>query len=1316
MFVRAKSKMADNVQSSMQKLNDQNYTIWKFKMQLVLSRDGLWGAVSAARPTTDADGAWAQKNEKAKVAIGLALDDSQLLHVMRLETAKEMWDTLQDYHERSSLTGKIHIWRTLYTTRLSEGGSMAEHLNELTALRLRLTALGEEVSDSSFVAAMLASLPKSYEGLLVALESRPDKDLTVDFVKGRLLDEGRRRRQEEARDEKALVSSAVSDKKSEKKKKEKVCYYCKKEGHFKRDCKKWAAEQKKESAEKAKVAVLAEDSDVCLLAGKAEEGGVWYFDSGATSHMTNDASILEKLDGSSESTILLADGKSTKAVGMGTGRLISVDGDGIRKNVTLANVYHVPSLAGNLLSVSKIADLGFEVVFDKAGCKVLQRGKVVLIGVRKGGLYHLKQIPEQALLAGAKHGDSCLHLWHRRLGHRDPEAVLKIVRDGLGHGLKLDRCDVESVCGSCCEGKMSRGSFPKKSTSRATAVGELVHTDLGGPMEVETPHGNRFFMTMVDDYSRYTVVYLLPKKSDAAERIREYCSLVKNQFGNYPKAIRSDGGGEYSSTSLKKFFADNGIVHEQTAPYSPQQNGVAERRNRYAVESVRCMLAESGLGKTYWGEAICTAIYLQNRLPSSSVDSTPFELWHGKKPSYGHLRIFGSQAYVHVPKEKRRKLDMKSEKLVFVGYAEGRKAYRFVNLMTECITVSRDAKFLELCTVKEAVKQVAPKAADTVSVPLVLPPAPEEQDEDAGTTPAGSDGESEPDLEATQYESASDGEQSFHGFPLDEIARRSKRSTKGIAPVRLIEEAYATAAALEEEIEPRTLHEAITCREKEQWNAAMLDELKSHSDNGTWDLVELPTDRKAVGSRWVYKLKRNSAGQVTKYKARLVAQGYSQKFGQDYDEVFAPVTSHTTLRVLLALASRNKMVLKHFDVKTAYLYGELDQILFMKQPPGYEVKGKEHYVCRLKKSIYGLKQSARCWNQKLDGALQEMGFKPSSADHCLYLKVEAGKRVFLLIYVDDIMVGAEDEKLVDAVYDSLKQKFEITNLGDLNFFLGMEIGCENGNYSVCLSGYIDRVVEKFGLCDAKGAKTPMEAGFVKVEDTTEALPDGSKYRSLVGVLLYIAVCARPDIAVSAAILGRKVEAPTQADYVAAKRVVRYLKATRDWRLVYSKAGGGLIGYTDADWAGDVSTRKSTSGYAFCYGGGAVSWASRKQACVTLSSMESEYVALSEASQELIWLRGLLEEMGDRQEEPTRMLEDNQSCIKFVGSERSSRRSKHIETREHFVKELCDRGVLKLEYCATDEMAADVLTKPLGTIKQRKFSAMLGLSSNGGNRC
>lgn len=270
----------------------------------------------------------------------------------------------------------------------------------------------------------------------------------------------------------------------------------------------------------------------------------------------------------------------------------------------------------------------------------------------------------------------------------------------------------------------------------------------------------------------------------------------------------------------------------------------------------------------------------------------------------------------------------------------------------------------------------------------------------------------------------------------------------------------------------------------------------------------------------------------------------------------------------------------------------------------------------------------------------------------------------------------------------------------------MEIVRQDGKYSVTLDGYIEKTAKRFGLQDAKPAKSPMDTGFVSTKDSSPPFENNTVYRSLVGALLYVAVCARPDIAVSASILGRKVCSPTEADWTAAKRVLRYLKCTKSARIQYS-SDADLIGYSDADWARDPNTRRSTTGYVFLYAGGAVAWGSHLQHSVTLSSMESEWVALGKASQEAVWLRRILEDLGEKQNSSTCILEDNQSCIHFVNSDRTTRRSKHIETKTNYVRELCEEDRLQLSYCPTDEMVADALTKPLGTLKTQKFSKMMG---------
>lgn len=653
--------------------------------------------------------------------------------------------------------------------------------------------------------------------------------------------------------------------------------------------------------------------------------------------------------------------------------------------------------------------------------------------------------------------------------------------------------------------------------------------------------------------------------------------------------------------------------------------------------------------------------------------------------------MFGSQAYVHVPETKRKKLDSKAKKLTFVGYAMEQKAYRFVDLQTDQITVSRDARFIELDN-------------GTASVDI---PTREEQKENEKVAE-----ENEEDIELIPFNEEKE-EDYYDAEGLDEgyednpnlTLRRSKRSNLGTLPQHLQDYTVGFAAcAVEGPVDHR---EALKDR---VWRDAMLEELESHQRNNTWTLVPLPEGRKAIGSKWVYKEKRNEENQVVKHKARLVAQGYAQRSGVDVDDVFAPVTCQATFRTFLSVAAKNGMHVRHLDVKTAYLYGHLEEEVFMRQPPGFVVPGKEHLVCRLQRSIYGLRQSARCWNRRLDEVLLKSGFKAAVADPCLYVGNSGNTKVFLVVYVDDILVASTNESELEKVCSSLEAEFELTSLGEVRHFLGVEVKREGNVFKISLQNYIDKLLKVFGMEQCKTAKSPMDPGYLKLADDGKPFEDPSNYRSLVGGLLYLAIVARPDIAATAGILGRRFSAPRECDWTAAKRVLRYLKATKCYQL---QLGGdqqqSLTGYSDADWAGDVGSRRSTSGILFKFGGGCIMWASRRQVCVSLSSMEAEYVALSETCQEALWLRRLLRDLGETQNQPTAIMEDNQGCLAFVRSERVSRRSKHIETKERFIQELCARGEVRLEYCPTDRMQADILTKPLGPVKHLELCKLLGLN-------
>lgn len=508
--------------------------------------------------------------------------------------------------------------------------------------------------------------------------------------------------------------------------------------------------------------------------------------------------------------------------------------------------------------------------------------------------------------------------------------------------------------------------------------------------------------------------------------------------------------------------------------------------------------------------------------------------------------------------------------------------------------------------------------------------------------------------------------------------------------------------------DPRTPSEALQGPKSQHWKEAMGDEFRSLVDNDTWELVELPLNRKAIGCKRLFKSKRDENGNVVRHKARLVAQGFTQKFGVDFDEVFAPVAKQVSLRTLLTIASRRGMIVKHVDVKTAYLHGILDETIYMKQPDMYHTGGA-NVVCRLKRSIYGLKQSARVWNQRIDGVFKSMQFVPSKADPCLYVRKKGNRVSFILIYVDDVIIATQTEEEFERIFEVLQKNFTMTNLGDVKHFLGIDIKRKSGSYTLCQQQYIRKLAERFGLQDAKPSKIPLDPAYLQQKEEEDCqLPNNSQYLSLIGGLLYVSVNSRPDVSVSVSILAQKCSCPTQRDWQEAKRILRYLNSTSDHRLHLGSTSTGLEMFVDADWASNHRHRKSNSGYLVRYGGGLISWASRKQSCVALSSTEAEFVALTEGCQELSWIKKLLKDFGEDVSNPVPTYEDNQSCIKLVEGDKIEKRSKHIDTKFFYVRELNEEKEIMLKYCPTEMMLADILTKPLHNVRIKTLREKIGI--------
>ena len=511
--------------------------------------------------------------------------------------------------------------------------------------------------------------------------------------------------------------------------------------------------------------------------------------------------------------------------------------------------------------------------------------------------------------------------------------------------------------------------------------------------------------------------------------------------------------------------------------------------------------------------------------------------------------------------------------------------------------------------------------------------------------------------------------------------------------------------------EPSSYEEAMRGVNKPKWSPAIDAEMASLERNGTWVLEALPAGRKAIKTRWLFKVKLDSAGSPKLYKARLVVQGFSQVAGVDFFETYAPVSNIATVRSVLALAACLDLELQQMDVDTAFLNAPVDEVIYATPPTGYQkysADGTPLYY-RLKRSLYGLKQSPRNWNSVINTWLCDFGLTRSTADPCLYVGISSDNALlYVVLYVDDLILASNSTAYLSRFKKAFGERFKVKDLGDLEFFVGIRIGRDRPSRSLFLdqSSYLERVLVRFGMETSKSVLTPtadfaLSCDMAPSTDAQVADMADVPYRSAVGSLLYAAVCTRPDIAFATRCVSQYMQNPGLDHWGAVKRILRYLQGTLHLKLTYSFGAssqgiGALHGFCDADFGGDIDSRRSTTGYAMLFGPALVAWSSRLQPTVAQSSTEAEYMALSECVNEVTWLRNLYTDLHHPQQGPTVIFEDNQGAIKIASNHLLSRRSKHIDIKHHLIREHIAAGAVKVSYVRTASQKADCLTKGVPT--------------------
>ncbi|GJZ03416.1 retrovirus-related pol polyprotein from transposon TNT 1-94 [Tanacetum coccineum] len=867
-------------------------------------------------------------------------------------------------------------------------------------------------------------------------------------------------------------------------------------------------------------------------------------------------------------------------------------------------------------------------------------------------------------------------------------------------------------------------------------------------MRVASINGKKYILVIVDDYSRFTWVKFLRSKDEAPDFIIKFLKMIQVRLQVTVRRIRTDNGTEFVNQTLREYYEKIGISHETSVARSPQQNGVVERRNRTLIEAACTMLIYAKAPLFLWAEAVATACYTQNcsinlgkLQPKADIG-----IFIGYAPTKKAFRIYNRRTRriietIHVDFDELTAMasehsssgpalhDMTpvtiSSGLVpnpppstpFVPPSRSDWDLLFQPMFDESLNPPPYVDLQAPEVIAHIPELVAPEHAVSTGSPsstMVDQDAPSLSNSHTTQetqTPIifHNVKEDNHDIEVTHM-----GNNPYFGIPIPEVASDQSSSSDVIHTIvppdhQVFEHNSKWTKDHPFEniiVEPKNYKDALT---QACWIEAMQEELHEFEHLEVWELVPPPDKAFVITLKWIYKVKLDELGGILKNKARLVARGYRQEEGIDFEESFAPVARLEAIRIFLAFAAHMNMVVYQMDVKTAFLNGNLREEVYVSQPDGFVDPDKPNYVYKLKKALYGLKQAPRAWYDMLSSFLISNDFSKGSVDPTLFIRREGKELLLVQIYVDDIIFAASTPELCDLFAKIMCSKFKMSMMGKISFFLGLQISQSPRGIFINQSKYALESLKKYGFESCDPVDTPMVEKSKLDEDKEGKAVDPSHYRGMIGTLLYL-TASRPDLQFAICMCARYQARPTEKHLNAVKRIFRYLKGTVHRGLWYPKDSSiALTAFADADHAGCQDTRRSTSGSIQLLGDRLVSWSSKRQKSAAISSTEAEYIALSGCCAQVLWMRSQLTDYGFGFNKIP-MYCDNKSAIALCCNNVQHSRSKHIDIRFHFIKEHVENGVIELYFVNTEYQLADIFTKALGRERIEFLINKLGMRS------